>query len=226
MPPRATSNTAVSTVGFWRTMSADFGPLMSPFFINRPSTTMPSVDVIPTRRPMSLRMCAIIRTVVVFPFVPVTATIGMRAVVPGGNSESMTGLATYCGSPSVGWVCIRNPGAALTSTIPPPVSRTGVAMSGQMKSMPATSSPTICAAVSAISTLSGWASIVRSIDVPPVDMLPVSASLTRVPSGGTSSSPNPWARTSSSAAASILIRVSTFSWPMPRRGSAFAISTS
>ena len=143
MPPRATSNTAVSTVGFWRTMSADFGPLMSPFFINRPSTTMPSVDVIPTRRPMSLRMCAIIRTVVVFPFVPVTARIGMRAVVPGGKSESMTGLATYCGSPSVGWVCIRNPGAALTSTIPPPVSRTGVAMSGQMKSMPATSSPTI-----------------------------------------------------------------------------------
>ena len=52
-----------------------------------------------------------------------------------------------------------------------------------MKSMPATSSPTICAAVSAISTLSGWASIVRSIDVPPVDMLPVSASLTRVPVG-------------------------------------------
>ena len=57
-------------------------------------------------------------------------------------------------------------------------------MSGQMKSMPATSSPTIWAAVSAISTLSGWASIVRSIDVPPVDMLPVRASLTRVPSGG------------------------------------------
>ena len=96
----------------------------------------------------------------------------------------MTGRATYCGSPSVGWVCIRKPGAALTSTIAPPVSRTGVAMSGQMKSMPATSSPTIRAAVSAISTLSGCASIVRSIDVPPVDMLPVSASLIQVPSGG------------------------------------------
>ena len=61
-------------------------------------------------------------------------------------------------------------------------------MSGQMKSMPATSRPTTRAAVSAISTLSGWASMVRSIDVPPVDMLPVSASLTRCPSGGTSSS--------------------------------------
>ena len=183
MPPRATSKTAVSTVGFWSTIWADFGPDMSPFLISRPSMTMPSVEVIPTRRPISLRMWAIIRTVVVLPFVPVTAMIGMRADDPAGNSESMTGRATYCGSPSVGWVCIRKPGAALTSTIAPPVSRTGVAMSGQMKSMPATSRPTIRAAVSAISTLSGCASIVRSIDVPPVDMLPVSASLTQVPAG-------------------------------------------
>ena len=188
--------------------------------------TMPSVEVIPTRRPISLRMWAIIRTVVVFPFVPVTAMIGMRADDPAGNSESMTGRATYCGSPSVGWVCIRKPGAALTSTMAPPVSRTGVAMSGQMKSMPATSRPTICAAVSAISTLSGCASIVRSIEVPPVDMLPVSASLTRVPSGRTSSSAKPWSRTSASAASSTLIRVSTFSWPIPRRGSLLAMSTS
>ena len=99
-------------------------------------------------------------------------------------------------------------------------------MSGQMKSMPATSSPTICAAVSAISTLSGCASIVRSIDVPPVDMLPVSASLTQVPAGRTSSIAKPWPATSASAASSTLIRVSTFSWPMPRRGSLLAMSTS
>ena len=46
---------------------------------------MPSVEVMPTRRPISLRMWAIIRTVVVLPFVPVTATIGMRADEPGGN---------------------------------------------------------------------------------------------------------------------------------------------
>ena len=165
-------------------------------------------------------MWAIIRTVVVFPLVPVTAMIGMRAGAPGGNSRSMTGRATYCGSPSVGWVCIRKPGAALTSTMPPPVSRTGTVMSGQMKSMPAMSRPTMRAAVSAISTLSGWASIVRSMLVPPVDMLPVSASFTRRPSGGTSSRPKPCALTSSIAASSSLIFVSTFSWPMPRRGSA------
>ena len=132
----------------------------------------------------------------------------------------MTGRATYCGSPSVGWVCIRKPGAALTSTMPPPVSRTGTVMSGQMKSMPAMSRPTMRAAVSAISTLSGWASIVRSMLVPPVDMLPVSASLHAGPSGGTSSRPKPCAPTSSIAASSSLIFVSTFSWPMPRRGSA------
>ena len=138
----------------------------------------------------------------------------------------MTGRATYCGSPSVGWVCIRNPGAALTSTMPPPVSRTGTVMSGQMKSMPAMSRPTIRAAVSAISTLSGWASIVRSIEVPPVDMLPVSASLTKAPVGRDVVQPEPWSRTSSSAASSTLIFVRTFSWPMPRRGSALVASTS
>src|SRR5207244_8151191 len=60
---------------------------------------------------------AIMRVVVVLPFDPVTATIGMRDGVPSGNSRSITGLATYCASPSVGCVCIRNPGAAFTSKI-------------------------------------------------------------------------------------------------------------
>ena len=115
---------------------------MSPFLISRPSMTMPSVVVMPTRRPISFRMWPIMRTVVVLPLVPVTAMIGMRAFEPGAKSRSMTGLATYCGSPSVGLVCIRKPGAALTSTMAPPCSRTGTVMSGAMKSMPATSRPT------------------------------------------------------------------------------------
>ena len=46
--------------------------------------------------------------------------------------------------------------------------------------MPATSSPTTRAASSAISTFSSWASQVRSIEMPPVDMLPVAASFTNV----------------------------------------------
>ena len=93
----------------------------------------------------------------------------------------MTGLATYCGSPTVGWVCIRNPGAALTSTMPPPASRTGSVMSTAMKSMPATSRPMTRAASSAISTLSGWASIVRSMELPPVDMFAVRVIFTIAP---------------------------------------------
>ncbi len=126
---------------------------------------------------------------------------------------STTALEMNCGSPMVGCVCIRKPGAALTSQIAPPVSRTGSVMSGQMKSMPAMSSPTTRAASSAISTFSGCASKVRSIEMPPVDMLPVRVSLTIVWSGGTSVIAKPCSRTSSIAASSTLIRVSTFSWP-------------
>ena len=98
---------------------------------------------------------------------------------------STTGLEMNCGSPIVGCVCIRKPGAALTSQIAPPVSRTGSVMSGQMKSMPAMSRPIIRAASSAISMFSGCASKVRSMEMPPVDMLPVSASLTISPWSGT-----------------------------------------
>ena len=63
------------------------------------------------------------------------------------------------------------------------------------------------------------------MEMPPVDMLPVRASLTISPSGGTSVISKPWSRTSVTAASSTLIRVSTFSWPTPRRGSALAVST-
>ena len=40
--------------------------------------TTPSVEVMPTLRPMPLKMWEIIREVVVLPLVPVTATIGIR----------------------------------------------------------------------------------------------------------------------------------------------------
>ena len=100
---------------------------------------------------------------------------------------STTGLAMYCGSPIVGWVCIRKPGAAFTSQMAPPVSRTGWVMSGAMKSMPAMSRPTTWAASSAISMFSGCASKVRSMEMPPVDMLPVRVSRIWLSAGGTSS---------------------------------------
>ena len=226
MPPRATSKTAKSTRGFCSTMRALRGPEASARISSRSSMTTPSVEVIPTLRPMPLKMWEIIRAVVVLPLVPVTETIGIRLGAPGGNSMSTTGLEMNCGSPIVGWVCIRKPGAALTSQIAPPVSRTGSVMSGQMKSMPAMSSPIIRAASSAISTFSGWASKVRSMEMPPVDMLPVRASLTISPFSGTESRLWPCAVSTSLAPASTLMRVSTFSWPTPRRGSALVSSTS
>ena len=80
---------------------------------SRSSITTPSVEVMPTLRPRPLKMWAIIRAVVVLPLVPVTATIGTREGAPGGNSRSTTGLAMNCGSPTVGWVCIRKPGGGV-----------------------------------------------------------------------------------------------------------------
>ena len=46
----------------------------------------------------------------------------IRVGDPGGNNISMTLPATSRGSPSDGATCIRKPGAALTSTIAPPIS--------------------------------------------------------------------------------------------------------
>lgn len=105
-------------------------------------------------RPAILWMCESMRAVVVLPLVPVTAAIGTAAGVPGGNSMSMTGPAGSRGVPSVGATCMRNPGAALTSQIAPPTSRHDLLMSGERKSMPATSRPIACAARIAISRLS------------------------------------------------------------------------
>ena len=66
-------------------------------------------------------MCASMREVVVLPLVPVTAAIGTRVGVPGGNSMSITGPAASRGVPSLGAMCMRKPGAALTSQMPPPI---------------------------------------------------------------------------------------------------------
>nr|WP_235031541.1 hypothetical protein [Geminicoccus flavidas] len=146
---------------------------------------MPDVVVSPTLRPRARSTRPIIRTVVDLPFVPVTAMTGMRVGTPRGNSISITGRATLRGRPSEGWRCMRKPGAAFTSTMPPPVSWTERLMSGAMKSMPATSKPTACAARRAIVAFSGWMSSVRSIAVPPVERLAVSRKVTTSPASGT-----------------------------------------
>ena len=55
-------------------------------------------------------------------------------------------MPTSRGVPSVGWVCRRRSGPAVTATMPPPSVSRERAMSEVMRSMPATSSPTTCAA--------------------------------------------------------------------------------
>ena len=51
---------------------------------SRPPMCTPSVQDTPTRRPLRCSTCPTMRTVVVFPLVPVTDTIGTRARLPGG----------------------------------------------------------------------------------------------------------------------------------------------
>ena len=164
---------------------------------------------------MPRKMCAIIRVVVVLPFEPVTATIGIRAGVPGGNSRSTTGFATYCGSPSVGCVCIRNPGAAFTSTIAPPVSRTGLRDVGREEVDPRDVEPDDARG------LLGDLHVVLVRLPRPVDRDAAGGHVARgreldhLALRRHVVEREPCFFTRSLASSSILIRVRTFSWPMP-----------
>jgi hypothetical protein len=74
----------------------------------------------PVRRPpLAVSRWAIRRTVVVLPLVPVTATTGMRPSSPSSNMEEMIASPTARPLPKDGDRCMRRPGAALTSTMPP-----------------------------------------------------------------------------------------------------------
>src|SRR5690554_931291 len=82
-------------------------------------------------------MWAINLVVVVFPFVPVTAIIGILPVSPCcGNNLSTTGDATFRGNPVVGARCILNPGPALTSSTAPLFSSKGLLISVVIISIP------------------------------------------------------------------------------------------
>src|SRR5215475_6091966 len=80
----------------------------------------PSVQDSPVRRPLCRSTCPIMRTVDVFPFVPVTETTGIRAWLPGGYRLSSTAPATSRGVPSVGDKCMRKPGHAAGLAWPVP----------------------------------------------------------------------------------------------------------
>src|SRR5574343_252955 len=145
---------------------------------------MPSVLVMPTRRPFDSKMRPIRRLVVVLPLVPAMATTGMRALSPSGNIMPTMASPTARPLPKEGARCMRRPGAALTSTMPPPCSSSGLCMVSQTTSMPAMSRPTVCAAATAAAASSGWTSSVTSVAVPPVDRLALLRSTTRTPRGG------------------------------------------
>ena len=78
------------------------------------------------------------------------AITGMRALLPGGKSMSITGALTLRGRPSLGARCIRKPGPALTSNTAPPVSGNGTLISLVITSMPQMSRPTTRAILSAM----------------------------------------------------------------------------
>ena len=59
------------------------------------------------------------------------------------------------GFPTRGFKCITSPGLALTSMITPFCASRGLPISSAMRSMPATSSPTVCAAITQLAAISG-----------------------------------------------------------------------
>ena len=81
---------------------------------------------------------------------------------------SITGAATFLGSPSDGARCILKPGAAFTSRITPPFSFKDCVRLGAIMSIPQISSPMTLEMRSAINTFSGCIRSVTSTDVPPV----------------------------------------------------------
>ena len=225
-PPRAVSSTAASTSGCASTLRALRGPEQSPLSIWRPLTYTPSVLVMPTRRPWLFSRWAVRRTVVVLPLVPVTAITGTRPLPPSGYMWSITALPTSRPLPNEGLTCMRRPGAALTSTMPPFCSSSGLMTVSHTTSTPQMSRPTVCAASMARAATSGCTLSVTSVAVPPVDRLALLRRMTRWPGIGTESGVRFCAARRASAMASMRILVSEVPWPSPRRGSLLTSATS
>ena len=178
------------------------------------------------RQPCEVNRWAIRRVVVVLPLVPVTATSGMRPSWPGANSSSTMGTPTLRGLPKDGARCMRRPGAALTSTMPPFCSSSGRSMVSQTTSTPQMCRPMVWAASTARAAMSGCTSSVTSVALPPVDRLALLRSTTRWPWAGTDSGVSPSVAMRAMAMSSRRILVSAVPWPEPRRGSWLTMSTS
>ena len=124
------------------------------------------------------------RVVVVLPFMPVTAPMGIRPSSPSGKSVATMASPTGREMPTEGCRCIRSPGAALISTITPPCSSSGRLMSMATMSTPAMSRPITWAASTARAATCGWTRSVTSMAVPPVLRFPLRRIRTVAPAGG------------------------------------------
>ena len=179
----------------------------------------------PTHRPLLASTCAIKRVVVVLPLTPVTATTGMRASSPCRNICCITASPILRPLPYEGVRCIRNPGAAFTSTTPPFCSSSGRMMFSTTTSTPQTCKPTMAAASIARAATSGWTSSVTSVALPPVERLALLRKTTRRPTSGMDSGDICCSARQATAISSKLILVSEVACPSLRRGSAFKMFT-
>ena len=82
---------------------------------------------------------------------------------------------------------MRKPGAAFTSTMPPPCASSGCNTLSHITSTPQISKPIICAAATAVAANSGCTSSVTSVAEPPVLKLALLRITTRCPLLGTES---------------------------------------
>ncbi len=163
--------------------------------------------------------------VVVLPFTPETAITGIRPSSPGTNNSAMTGVPMLRPLPYDGFKCIRKPGAALTSTMPPCCSSKGRCTLSHTTSTPQTCKPIMRAASITRAATSGCTSSVTSVAVPPVLRLALLRNKTRRPFSGTESGLRCCKARQPFAISSKRIFVSEVAWPSPRRGSAFTMST-
>ncbi len=190
--------------------------------------TMPSVVVMPTRRPISLRMWAIIRTVVVLPFVPVTPMIGMRAFEPDREQQvddrlghvlrlALGGVGVH---PEAGRGVDLHDGAALLPDGHPDVGHDEVdARDVEADHLGRGLGDLDVLRMGLHGPVDGGAARGHVAGQRELDP----GARRRAP---TSSVEALLGDAAPAAASSSLMRVSTFSWPKPRRGSLFSMSTS
>jgi hypothetical protein len=128
--------------------------------------------------------------------------------------------------PNDGCRCMRRPGAALISTMPPPCSRAGAGRCRRRRRRRRCRGRWSVPQPPPARQTSGWTSSVTSVAVPPVDRLALLRRTTRLPLRRNRFGRQPGAGQAASATSSRRMLVSEVAWPSPRRGSLLTRSTS